>query len=255
MAFDFSEFPVLITDRIILRELRKEDAADLLVFRGDAEEQRFNSEPLQTLEQSVALIEEVRGDYAAQRGLPWAVTLKSSGRVVGLFGYHHWDHHHRRTDIGYDLARELWGQGLATEALTAVIRFGFSAMGLNRIEAQTIADNERSTRLLGVSASPGRERGVATGTTTAPSTTERFTVSSATAERSASIIGPSVQPVGPVGSPHVDRPSGGRGERQTSQPARSTTVPAGTASSNHAAAAVACAAAVSVNPTDRRLGG
>ena len=46
MAFDFSEFPVLITDRIILRELRKEDAADLLVFRGDAEEQRFNSEPL-----------------------------------------------------------------------------------------------------------------------------------------------------------------------------------------------------------------
>ena len=149
VAFDFSAFPVLITDRIILRELRKEDAADLLVFRGDAEEQRFNSEPLQTLEQSVALIEEVRGDYAAQTGLPWALTLKSSGRVVGLFGYHHWDHYHRRADIGYDLARELWGQGLATEALTAAIRFGFSEMQLNRIEAQTIADNEPSTRLLG----------------------------------------------------------------------------------------------------------
>ena len=149
MAFDFSAFPVLITDRIILRELRKEDAADLLVFRGDAEEQRFNSEPLQTLEQSLALIDEVRGDYAAQSGLPWALTLKSSGRVVGLFGYHHWDHHHRRADIGYDLTRELWGQGLATEALTAAIRFGFSEMQLNRIEAQTIADNTSSTRLLG----------------------------------------------------------------------------------------------------------
>jgi hypothetical protein len=64
MAFDFSAFPILITDRIILRELRKEDAADLLVFRGDAEEQLFNSEPLQTLEQSLALINEVRGDSA-----------------------------------------------------------------------------------------------------------------------------------------------------------------------------------------------
>jgi len=149
VAFDFSAFPVLITDRIVLRELRKEDAADLLVFRGDAEEQRFNSVPLQTLEESVALIEEVRGDYAAQTGVPWALTLKSSGRVVGLFGYHHWDHYHRRADIGYDLARELWGQGLATEALTAVIRFGFSDMQLNRIEAQTIADNEPSTQLLG----------------------------------------------------------------------------------------------------------
>ena len=37
-------------------------------FRGDAEEQRFNSVPLQTLEQSVALIDEVRGDYAAKTG-------------------------------------------------------------------------------------------------------------------------------------------------------------------------------------------
>ena len=91
MPFDYSAFPVLVTDRIILRELRNEDAADLLVFRGDSEAQRFNSEPLQTLEQSVALIEEVCGDYGAGTGVPWALTLKSSGRVVGLFGYHNWD--------------------------------------------------------------------------------------------------------------------------------------------------------------------
>ena len=148
MAFDFSAFPVLITDRMILRELREEDAADVLVFRGDAEEQRFNSEPLQTLEQSLALIEEVRGGYDAETAVPWAVTLKSSGRVVGLFGYQYWDRYHRRAEIGYDLVRALWGQGLAAEALTAVIRFGFSDMQLNRIEAQTIADNGSSIRLL-----------------------------------------------------------------------------------------------------------
>jgi RimJ/RimL family protein N-acetyltransferase len=58
VAFDYCAFPVLITDRIILRELRNGDAADLLVFRGDSEAQRFNSEPLQTLDQSVALIDE-----------------------------------------------------------------------------------------------------------------------------------------------------------------------------------------------------
>ena len=52
-------------------------------------------------------------------------------------------------DIGYDLARDQWGQGSATEALTAAIRFGFAEMLLNRIEAQTIADNASSTRLLG----------------------------------------------------------------------------------------------------------
>ena len=149
MAFDYSAFPVLVTDRIILRDLRHEDAADLLVFRGDAEAQRFNSEPLETLEQTVALIDEVRAGYADQTAVPWALTLKSSGRVIGLFGYHNWDRYHRRADIGYDLARDQWGQGLATEALTAAIRFGFAEMLLNRIEAQTIADNASSTRLLG----------------------------------------------------------------------------------------------------------
>ena len=149
MTFDFSVFPVLTTDRMVLRELRNEDAADLLIFRGDVEAQRFNSEPLQTLEQSVALMDEVRGDYAAETGVPWAVTLKASGRVVGLFGYQNWARYHRRAEIGYDLARDLWGQGFATEALAAVVRFGFADMDLNRIEAQTIADNEPSTRLLG----------------------------------------------------------------------------------------------------------
>jgi ribosomal-protein-alanine N-acetyltransferase len=144
VAFDYSAFPVLITDRIILRELRTEDAADLLVFREDSEAQRFNSEPLQTLEQSAAFIDEVRGEHAAETAVPWALTLKSSGLVVGLFGYRNWDRFHRRADIGYDLARQLWGQGLATEALTAAIQLGFSDMELNRIETQTIADAEPS---------------------------------------------------------------------------------------------------------------
>lgn len=144
-----SGFPVLTTDRLILRDVRIEDAADLLVFRSDPVAQRFNSEPHTTIEHSVALIEEVRGGYATQNGVPWAVMLKSTGRVVGLFGYRGWNRFHRRADIGYDLTRDLWGQGLATEALTEIIGFGFGEMQLNRIEAQTIADNDRSTRLLG----------------------------------------------------------------------------------------------------------
>ena len=86
-------------------------------------------------------------------------------------------------NIGYDLARELWGQGLATEALTAAIRFGFSEIQFNRIEAETIADNEPSTRLLGRLGFAREETRQATGTTTAPSTTERSTVSSATADQ------------------------------------------------------------------------
>ena len=53
----------------------------------------------------------------------------SSGRVVGLFGYHHWDPCHRRADIGYDLARGLWGQGLGGRQL------GHLTSGLQRFRS------------------------------------------------------------------------------------------------------------------------
>ena len=87
----------------MLRELQRGDAPDVLVFRSDPEEQRFNSEPLRTLEQSAALIDGSPGTRN-QSAVPWALTLRESGRVIGLCGYNSWDRYHRRAEIGYDLA-------------------------------------------------------------------------------------------------------------------------------------------------------
>jgi ribosomal-protein-alanine N-acetyltransferase len=144
----FAAFPVLTTRRLVLRELVPEDAPDVFRFRSDAEEQYFNSEPLRQVPEALALIEELRAGYAAGRMIQWGVTLAGEGRVVGLMGFNSWERGHRRADIGYDLARPLWGRGLAGEAVAAIVRFGFERMALNRIEAFTIADNVRSVRLL-----------------------------------------------------------------------------------------------------------
>jgi ribosomal-protein-alanine N-acetyltransferase len=146
--FAFEAFPVLTTERLVLRELVPEDAPDLFRFRSDAEEQRFNSEPLRTVAAALALIEELRTGYAAGQQVQWGVTLAGEGRVVGLMGINSWERGHRRAEIGYDLARPLWGRGLAGEAVAAIVRFGFERLRLNRIEAFTIADNVRSVRML-----------------------------------------------------------------------------------------------------------
>ena len=146
--FDFAVFPVLRTSRLLLRELGEEDASDVLVFRADPEVQKFNSEPLRSTEDSVGLIDELRGEYVSRRAVHWAVALAATDRVIGIFGFNEWDTHHRRAEVGYDLARDCWGRGLAGEALVAVLGFGFSDMDLNRVEAQTIADNTASVRLL-----------------------------------------------------------------------------------------------------------
>lgn len=146
--YDFSTFPRLTTERLILRDLRPDDAADVLVFRGDPYVQRFNSEPLKTQQEAATFIEEARNQRTTQAGIGWAITLRGQDRVLGGVSVHAWDQYHRRAEVGYDLARAFWGQGIGSEAVRAVLRFGFDQMNLNRIEAATIADNHESVNLL-----------------------------------------------------------------------------------------------------------
>ncbi len=146
--FDFTTFPELITERLVLRKLRLADAADLLVFRGDYEVQKYNGPVLKTIEEAQNDIRAAHTEYDKQEGISWAVTFKDADKVLGSFAFHHWSHKHRRAEVGYDLARAYWGQGIASETLRAMIPFGFEQMNLNRIYASTIADNHESVRLL-----------------------------------------------------------------------------------------------------------
>jgi len=138
--------PVLTTERLVLREPAATDAVQILVFRGDPEVQRYNDEPLRDVAEAEAFVDFLRSECAADQRRHWAISF--DGTVVGLIGLHTWQHHHRRAELGYDLARSHWGRGIAFEAARAVIAFGFRAMALHRIHAYTIADNHPSVRLL-----------------------------------------------------------------------------------------------------------
>jgi RimJ/RimL family protein N-acetyltransferase len=138
--------PVLRTERLVLREPALADAPAVLVFRGDPRVQRFNDEPLRDVAAAEEFISFLRADSAAGARRHWAITAE--GEVIGLIGLHTWERHHRRAELGYDMAVSHWGQGIASEAARAVIDYGFTTMRLHRIQAHTIADNHRSVRLL-----------------------------------------------------------------------------------------------------------
>src|SRR5207302_3740583 len=124
------------------------DAANLFAFRSDPQEQRYNSRPMAHPAEAAALIAELRAGYREQTMLHWAVTERGSDTVIGLFGFNAWDRGHQRAEIGYDLARPYWRRGIAFEAMTLIVEFGFERMELHRIETETIADNTASVRLL-----------------------------------------------------------------------------------------------------------
>jgi ribosomal-protein-alanine N-acetyltransferase len=146
--FDFSAFPTLTTERLILRELTLSDAEAIFVFWSDPEVQKYNAEPIQHLSQAQSLLEEWGAEYLAQTNLYWGVALRQSNLVVGAVEFHHWNRYHHKAEIGYSLAHAYWGRGIASEALQAIFSFGFDRMELHRIEANTIADNFPSVRLL-----------------------------------------------------------------------------------------------------------
>ena len=144
---EFSDFPVVETERLILREAVEEDAADFFVFRSAPIVQRYNSEPLEEISEAIEQIRQDQAVYARQDGIVWAVTLKPDDTVIGAVGFSAWSYHNRAM-LGYDLARAYWGRGIGSEAVRAIIRFGFERMALNRIEAETIEDNYESRRML-----------------------------------------------------------------------------------------------------------
>jgi ribosomal-protein-alanine N-acetyltransferase len=146
--FDFTTFPVLATNRLRLRELRRSDAADVLRFRGDPIVQKYDDPVIHTLTEAESFVAQLQAEYDAHQGINWAVTRSGQDLVLGIFSLHHWDPYHRRAEAGYGMAHAYWGQGIGSEALRAIVQFGFEQLNLNRIYAGTISDNHESVRLL-----------------------------------------------------------------------------------------------------------
>jgi len=144
-----SDFPSLETERLVLRPLTSLDLEFVFRHFSDPDVNRYllDEEPVATLEQA----QEIVDFYSPPEGKPynrWVIVRKSDLRAIGTCGYHQWQKVHQRAEIGYDLEKASWKQGIMTEALRALLQFGFDHMELNRVEALVYVENEASVRLL-----------------------------------------------------------------------------------------------------------
>lgn len=74
---------------------------------------------------------------------------KESGRVIGRCGIHNWNKEHRRAELGYRMEDERFKRkGLMSEAVRAVIDYGFRRLDLNRLDALVGVGNVPSLRLM-----------------------------------------------------------------------------------------------------------
>jgi ribosomal-protein-alanine N-acetyltransferase len=146
----YARFPLLQSERLVLRDLRPQDAPAVLRIFGDDEVTRYyDLDTFTDLAQAENLIERFQQRYLNQIGIRWGIALNNAeDDLIGTCGYNIWIQGHARAVVGYDLARSKWRQGIMSEALSTVVRFGFAQMGLNRIETPIFAENAASGHLL-----------------------------------------------------------------------------------------------------------
>jgi ribosomal-protein-alanine N-acetyltransferase len=143
--------PRLETERLILRGMHPQDdlPAFFHLFADPAVAHYTDTGPFTTLEEAKEVMTWITEIFAAQTGMRWAITTKHDGdALIGTCGYNRWFRSNNSAEIGYDLDQLWWGAGLMTEALHAMLLFGFEHMGLNRIEADVTVGNDRSARVL-----------------------------------------------------------------------------------------------------------
>lgn len=145
----FTNMPRLETERLTLRPLTAADADGLFRIFADEEVTRFYAwETFTDPEQARTLLAQTLEQRERREALRWGIAPKGQADIIGTCGFTRWNRADSWAMVGYDLARSFWGQGLMTEALRALLRFGFEDMQARRLEATVMAGNLASIRVL-----------------------------------------------------------------------------------------------------------
>ena len=149
LKIEDKEFPIIKTNRLILRELEDKDSKDLFsILSSENVTKYYGMFPMKDVSQAEQLILKFKDSFEADTSIRWGIELKCSGQIIGTCGFHNWNKRHFRAEIGYELGEEFWKYGYAKEAVLAILDYGFNNMGLERIEALTYPENIVSKNML-----------------------------------------------------------------------------------------------------------
>jgi RimJ/RimL family protein N-acetyltransferase len=139
----------LTTQRLHLRPFTLADHEAIHAVYADPAVMRFVGHGAHATMAETSSALRVYGDVLDRRGYSFlAVTERASGAVVGDGGLHPLGGTGPDVELGYTLARSVWGRGYATELGRALVAYAFGVLGVPRVVAQVEPDNEASRRVL-----------------------------------------------------------------------------------------------------------
>jgi ribosomal-protein-alanine N-acetyltransferase len=150
LELNFTPFPNLKTDRLLLRRVDQSDANEIFALRSNAENMKYIPRPIvKTIEEALEHIAMIDNKIETNEGINWAITLKECPeQLIGIIGHYRIKPEHFRAEIGYMLLPHFQGKGIITEAIKEVVQYGFQEMGLHSIEAIIDPENTASAMVL-----------------------------------------------------------------------------------------------------------
>jgi ribosomal-protein-alanine N-acetyltransferase len=149
LTINFHPFQSLATERLVLRRICQDDLDGVIAMRGNPETMRYIPRPLvTTVEEGMAHIATIESALESNTAINWVVTLKDNDAFMGVIGLYRIQPENHRAELGYMLLPEHHGKGYVTEAIDAVLAFGFETVNFHSIEAVIDPDNIASERVL-----------------------------------------------------------------------------------------------------------
>jgi ribosomal-protein-alanine N-acetyltransferase len=149
LQLTFIPFPILHTERLLLRPPEPADAERISLLRSDEAVNRYLDRPRKTtIEDADAFIKKINAGVNGHQSMYWVICLQADNQLVGTICYWNIVPEKAQADIGFELLPAFQGKGIMQEALEKMIAFGWEKIGLQKIVGITAVANEASRKLL-----------------------------------------------------------------------------------------------------------
>jgi ribosomal-protein-alanine N-acetyltransferase len=145
----FQPFPKLSTERLLLRQLVMEDDKEIMLLRSDEQVLKYLIiSKCNSVEEARLFIEKINTGISNNESIYWGICLREDSKLIGSFCIWQISEENSRAEIGYALHPRFQGKGIMSEAMDAVLNYGFNAMRLHSLEANVDPANAASIKLL-----------------------------------------------------------------------------------------------------------
>ncbi|WP_102262662.1 GNAT family N-acetyltransferase [Mesobacillus jeotgali] len=147
---NFMGTPKIETRRLILRQLVPKDTQK--IFDNWLSDERVSDNRVNPAHKHVSETKErlarIIAEYESKEHCYWGIELKVDGELIGEIDLYDFDRTTDNSEVSYSVGYKWWNQGYGSEALKAVVDFGFHYMNIHKISAAHNTDNPASGRVM-----------------------------------------------------------------------------------------------------------